>query len=167
MILATHAVIGASTALIFRQNPIIGLTLAFVGHFIFDIIPHWHYPLKSLENNSDSPLNYRMVFDRRFLKDLRIIGIDFALGILLSLFFAQAIFNQYLWLAFFGAVAGVLPDFLQLVYYLFPRWLPIRYLQIFHEWIHAKKNLDKQHFVGINSQVVISALFILLAATIF
>src|SRR6516164_8939572 len=59
-----------------------------------------------------------------------------------------------------GALGGMLPDAFQFVHRLYPRE-PLRTVQRFHSWIHAKQKLDWP--VGIASQLAFNVAVILLA----
>ncbi len=161
MILATHSVAGAVTAIILRKHPVLAFLAAFSSHFILDAIPHWDYKLDSQVDNPRSPFGRKFVFDKRFLNDILKTGIDFGLGSSLSLFIAGILFPDYLLITGMGSVAGALPDFLQLIYYLFPD-SPLAYLQRFHFRIHAEKRLDGFPVIGIATQAVIVAVCIVI-----
>lgn len=165
MILAPHALAGAAIAVIFRRHPSIAVVAAFLSHFILDAIPHWHYKLSSRINDLSAPFYVRFIFDRRFLKDIMRTGIDFSIGLAIALGISYIFFPKYFWLTFLGAAAAVLPDFLQLMYHLFPD-SPLFYLQWFHRKIHAKKDLDNEILLGITYQVSFSLAIILIMAFI-
>ena len=43
MILTPHAIVGATLANIFPNDPFLGFSLAFASHYILDIVPHVEY----------------------------------------------------------------------------------------------------------------------------
>lgn len=151
MVLTTHAVGGAATAILLRRYPVLGLIAAFISHFVLDAIPHWHYPLRSLHRDKNQRLTSRVTFNRKFLRDVVVTGLDSALGVALVLDIVLVFKPQFVGLALAGAICGVLPDFLQLIYHIFPR--PLRPLQRFHMWIHARTHLDDRPILGIGSQI--------------
>lgn len=159
MTLADHAIGGTAAALIFRKNPLLAFAAAFLSHFVLDAVPHWHYKLKSLRENPADPAGGYMVFDKSFLEDVLKTGLDFGLGAAPSLLAINLFFPQHLTAAFLGVIGGVMPDFLQLVYYIFPR-SPLRHLQKFHDAVHAKGNLDKNEKLGVGLQFALGILLI-------
>lgn len=159
MILTAHAVAGAAIALTFKNNTALALTLAALSHFALDAIPHWHYPItnlkRKLENlNDDLPKT-------AILKDLLVITIDFLLGIGISLLVGLNLAPNYILIILGGAVFGIIPDFLQLLYYLFPKF-PLVQIQNFHTQIHSKKRIDERHILGISSQLLIVVICVLI-----
>ena len=163
MTLATHAIVGAAAASLTPARPLWGFILGFVSHFLIDAIPHWHYPLGSIEKDKANQLNNDMsVFDKKFPLDLFKMGSDALLGMLLSLFFFKAQYPYIFSAAFIGAVAGVLPDALQFVHMKW-RHEPMISLQRFHLWIHAKKDLDDQTFRGVSYQILIIFISVVIA----
>jgi len=153
MTLTAHALAGASVAMLLRNNPVAAFFGAFAIHFVADVLPHWDYKIKSLKKNPDNYLENRIVFDTTFLRDLFFTGLDCSLGIVLSFFVISQIAPVYAPIAVLGAIGGVLPDFLQLIYFIFPK-SPIIYLQKFHHWVQAENIFEHSPFWGIVSQVV-------------
>ncbi len=160
MILATHAVTGAAAALVLRRYPVLALIVSFLSHFLLDSFPHWHYKILSRESDAVSPFGERMSFGYKFIKDIFRTGIDFGIGLIISLGVSQYFFPGSFWLTFLGALAGALPDALQVVYYRFPNFKPFYYFQRFHESVHAKTNLDDKPVKGILQQIAMSAMVV-------
>ena len=155
MTLTTHAVAGAAVALAFRAHPALGILAAFASHFPLDAIPHWDHPLYSHKRNSEDPMDDRLTFwTKEFYRDVLAAGFDGMLGLALIGAFASWYTPHHLLLALAGGMAGILPDVLQVVYYAFPH-SPIRHLQRFHRWVHAKSNLNHNPTLGIPIQLVI------------
>lgn len=161
MILSVHTVSGAATALILRRYPVLALIASFLSHFLLDSVPHWHYKIFSIESDTASPFGEKMSFGSAFLKDIFRTGIDFGIGLAVSLAVSAYFFPGNFWLTIFGALAGALPDALQVAYYRFPDFKPLYYFQKFNEGAHAKTNLDDRPVLGILQQIVLSSLFIL------
>ena len=159
MILATHAVIGAAVASAFPQHPVVAFCFAFASHFVFDAIPHWHYPVASIHHDRENPMNNDMVIGTQFVGDLAKIACDALLGIAISLVAFGLLVHIPLPLILLGAVGGIVPDTLQFAYWKF-RHEPIKSLQRLHVWVHAKTTLDQRPFIGIASQVGIALLAI-------
>ena len=161
MVLTPHALAGTAAAMIFRHHPVLAFFAAFASHFVVDAIPHWHYPLRSLGREHKDPMDDRIAFGRRFLRDVFVVGFDAVIGVAVSLGAAYLLFPQHLGVAALGVFGGIIPDFLQFVSYVFPN-SPLRYLQNFHARIHAKKRLDKTPISGIAYQLAFAALCIVL-----
>lgn len=162
MTLSTHAIVGAGSAIILRNYPVLGLIVAFFSHLVLDSIPHWHYKILSKEKDDSSPFGEKLNFGTKFLKDIFRTGIDFGIGLEISLLVSQKFFPGYFWLTALGAFAGALPDLLQVIYYRFLNFAPLFYFQKIHEGIHAQKRLDDQPVRGIFYQVATSAAVIII-----
>ncbi len=160
MILSTHAVAGASISVIFRGNPAAGIALAFLSHFLLDAFPHWHYRILSRIKDQSLPFGEKLAFNEEFLKDILRTGVDFGIGLGISLAVSQFFFPGNSLLVFLGALAGALPDALQVVYHRFPNSKPLYYLQLFHEKAHSKVFLDEKPVRGILQEVAVSIAFI-------
>lgn len=152
MVLSTHAVAGAAVALLAR-DPWIGFGTAIISHFLLDTVPHWHYPLRALNaaRNGEGKIDGRNA--GKILLVFAITGSDCLMGFGVALG-AGIAFGADPIVLLAGAVGGVLPDFLQFIYYLFPASL-IRHLQSFHKWIHTPTRLDDLHLIGIASQALL------------
>lgn len=157
MTLTAHAIVGAGIAAALPAHPVFGVCAAFASHFLVDAIPHYDYHIRSASINPE--LGGGMKFDRALLQDFLAIGSDFALGLLLALFFFAT--PSTLWLILSAAFAGQLPDALQFVYIRFPHGL--LYLQRFHKWVHTKRHLRKHPALGTISQVFFILAFVAVA----
>jgi len=165
MVLAPHAVAGAATMLIFRTHPVLGFFAAFASHFVLDAIPHWHYRIDSEKKDSSAQFGKKLVISKTTLFDLGKITIDLLIGFLFTWIAAKLAFPNHLGFMMFGALGAVIPDALQVPYYLFPH-SPFKYLQQFHVAVHSKKRIDDRHAFGIASQVIFSAAILALLAVI-
>lgn len=170
MVLTTHGVIGLATArLVGATSPAGALAAGFISHFLSDAIPHWHYPthiFKQFKKRESRPAGTALfVLNREFFLDAASIGMDSFLGIFLPLAISYFFFPDFLVAALCAAVGGVLPDFLQIVYYAFPE-SPLRYLQRFHMQIHARARLDDVPVYGIAVQAVVGIILLLAALTL-
>ncbi len=172
MIFSAHAIVGAAVAQMFPENPVLGFCAAFASHFVCDAIPHWEYHLRSAHIDSANELNNDMKINRAFLFDLARMGLDALLGVAVAAYLFQPWFEgvpEQRWLPettqwMIGVVGGLLPDFLQFVYWKLRRE-PLIGLQKFHLWIHSKKKLDKYPILGILFQIACVAAIV--ATTIF
>lgn len=162
MTLATHAVVGAAVASVVPNHPILAFTLAFASHFALDAIPHWHYPVATIEHDKKNPLNNDMRIDKQFPFDVAKIGGDAMLGVALAYVFFQPSGESLQPFILVGALGGILPDPLQFVYWKF-RHEPIATLQRFHVWIHAKRDFDANTPLGAALQFLIIVGAVILA----
>lgn len=162
MTLSTHAIAGAAVGALAAGNPALAASGAFMSHFLLDAIPHWDYKLSSSERKEDDPMTWGV--DTRakgFALDLAKTGFDSILGIgvvaaTLALLGAPA----FVWLgAILGALFGILPDFLQFVYFKVRRE-PLSSLQRFHIFMHADGDFNDRPAVGIPMQLGVWALSI-------
>ena len=155
MILATHAIVGAAIASQIPNHPIAALVAGIASQFAVDAIPHWDYPLRSiLRGNKGNPLT----LDKGLLVDFSLIAIDGLAGLAIALsLFAQP---SALLAILLGALGGMLPDPFLFVHRLYPHE-PLRAVQRFHSWIHAKQKLDWP--LGIASQLAFNVAVVLLA----
>ena len=151
MILSTHAIVGGAIASLFPSHPALVVAAGFASHFAIDAIPHWDYPLQAI---SVKPAAGRRALnlDRRLGVDLSLIALDACAGLALAiwLFATPATMGAIL----LGAVAAMVPDPLQLAHALYPRE-PLKSLQRFHQWIHAKRKLSWP--LGASSQAIFAA----------
>ncbi len=152
MSLGTHAAIGAIIISRFPSHPVLGFGLAFASHFVLDMLPHWDYHLNSLKENEKDPMKNRMPINNKFFGDLMKIGIDLLLGIGTALFL---LFNNANILPIlFGIGAGVLPDFLQFLYFRMQKE-PLVTLQRFHMHIHTEKKMKNARALSVISQIIL------------
>lgn len=162
MTLTSHAVVGAAIVSAVPTHPVLAFSLGFCSHFLLDAIPHWDYPLGSMLEDKENPMNSDMKIGKSFLFDLCKIGLDFLLGFILTfLFFGLGRDFSYNNVLFFGALGAVLPDALQFLYFKW-RHEPIVSLQKFHQWIHSKIELKDKPVLGISSQIIFIALVVFL-----
>ncbi len=155
MILSTHGVIGGALASITKASPPVALVIGFASHFVFDTIPHWDYKLNSFKRHKDNPLHNDIELGREFLIDLTKIGSDALLGLIIPLAIVWFRGGQATTMVAVacGAIGGMLPDFLQFVYFKIRRE-PLTSLQRFHGFIHAKRKITDWR-VGLGLQVLL------------
>jgi hypothetical protein len=151
MILSTHAIVGGAIASLFPSHPVLVVAAGFTSHFAIDAIPHWDYPLQAISVRRAAG-SRAVNLDRRLWVDLTLIALDACAGLAIAnwLFATPATSGAIL----LGAVAAMVPDPLQVVHALYPRE-PLKSLQRFHQWIHAKRKLSWP--LGASSQAVFAA----------
>jgi hypothetical protein len=145
MTATAHALIGASLA-VKIANPLIGIPLAVISHFIADLIPHW-----------DEGTNH----NKKSILRLRIEALaDVILGFLLVLiiFRSFAITNPvYL---FSMVIAAQLPDWLETPFFMFGIKIPL-YSTI--DWISHNLQTRMQLPWGLVTQVAVVIVMIIFA----
>lgn len=155
MILVTHSLVG--TALAHRSTSYLAVfVVAFVSHYIFDMIPHWHYPSPRIKDAVTGPFGKKtMRLQWKYIPEMIRIAIDLLLGVGLSLAFFPATRETIL----IAAIGAVLPDLLVG----FSKFYPLRPLvwhDRFHRWNHTAIRLDDRPLLGIGSQIAIAAIFV-------
>lgn len=166
MILTTHAIVGAAAGRLFL-DPFMAFAAGFVSHFIIDAIPHWAYVLKSRVENKKDPLKEDIEFNRKFISDLARIGLDFVFGASAAIFIFQGgngfIVPQINLLA--GMAGGLLPDFMQFLYFKMRRE-PLIFFQKLHIYVHQAENILALPY-GLVSQVVVIVIAVLISKGIY
>ena len=143
MTATAHALIGASIALKVT-NPLLGIPIAILSHFIADLIPHW-----------DAGTNHKL----KSLTRLKIeAAADVILGFLLTfLIFWRLVPTEYL---FIMIIAAQLPDWLEA-----PSWMfnikvpPFTWL----DWLGHKLQSRMQLPWGLVTQVVVVGILVIYA----
>ncbi len=158
MTLGTHAAIGAIIISKFPNHSILGFCLAFGSHFVLDAFPHWDYHLSSFQENKKDPMKNRMPITGKLSGDMFKMGVDFLLGTIAALWLFS---NMNSVLILFGIVGGVLPDFLQFIYFQVQKE-PLVMLQKFHIWIHTKIKMKNDRALSMVSQVILVAVVYLI-----
>jgi hypothetical protein len=166
MTLGTHAVVGSLVGAVAAHNPVFAGVMGFMSHFLLDAIPHWDYKLQSASQDKENPLNSTVHVNKAFLFDLIKIGFDVVVGALIVF----ALFYQaptYIIIgASIGAAAGMAPDFLQFVYFRYPKE-PMISLQKFHViMMHAKSHLNDRPWIGVPFQIALVILAVVIVKTI-
>ncbi|OHA89477.1 MAG: hypothetical protein A2741_02765 [Candidatus Zambryskibacteria bacterium RIFCSPHIGHO2_01_FULL_43_27] len=159
MTLSVHSVVGAGLSVLARANPLTAFVMGLFSHFVLDAIPHWDYPLKSGSGGRSAPMYEDMVIGRDFVFDLLKIIADALLGITLVMFVFKPEFRSLADILtsgiFWGVVGGMLPDFLQFLYFKIKKE-PLIAFQHFHTWIHEKeKKLNDRNIIGPALQIAL------------
>lgn len=160
MILATHAIVGATLAQFFPSRPAEAFVVGFTAHLLADTLPHWDYDLTSRVDGGGDHLNDRLPLKKLLLSpDILKILLDLVLGlVIIYLIFGKGLSLSLETLA--GAVGGLLPDLMQMLYFLWPKE-PLKSFQRFHTFtIHGKK--IPQPVWGIFFQVLFVAIILFL-----
>lgn len=157
MTLTTHSIIAAAVAKpLMAMNPLAAFTVAIASHYLSDAIPHWDYPLCSIEDKEDKEKRHWGSNRRMLVRDISSMALDGLLGAGIVLAIVRpATTQQWLW-ALMVIIGGSLPDFLQGLYMLKLRFL--RPHQRLHDLFHTKIRLGPYPLVGIPFQLIIAAI---------
>jgi hypothetical protein len=157
MILVTHAVIGA--ALTNRIGNLVSVFIvAFISHYIFDMIPHWHYPTPKIIKALTKPAGEKTIsISPVYFSDFARILIDLILGLVV----VWAFFDMSLTTIIVAVFGAVLPDLMAGFARIWPQKLLVLHSR-FHRWVHTDIRLDDKHLLGIGTQLGLSLLLILL-----
>ena len=155
MIITPHAIVGASISNIFQGDLVVAFVLAFLSHYLLDMMPHTDYDITSFMDKDTKTV--RSIFDDlKAATHLIFISIDFIVAtILCILFFVRN--ESTLYITFLGVFAAVLPDFFQFMFYKFKNQ-PWIFFQKIHDKIHNKNSHN--NFLGIFLQIFIPVLFL-------
>jgi hypothetical protein len=146
MILTCHLLVGAAVASKIPSIPL-GLTLAFLSHYLIDFIPHYEYPIKQIRDSQW----LKSGFD--FLK----VTADFILGFGLIFLFAK----PNIWL-FVAAFLAIVPDGLTLLNRIFPENKLLKKIRFWHSKVNEmseKKRIPAS--LGILSSSIVSFIALL------
>lgn len=123
MTATAHALIGASIAKAI-PDPVIGLPISLLSHFICDKIPHWDAMTTAKEKSRRFVL-YETIAD---------VVIGYALVIFIFFVWTQTPNPTYLLLS---AAAAQLPDWLEIPYvFLHSKMPPFYQIYLFQKWLH-------------------------------
>jgi len=148
MTLGTHIVVAGAAGAVFIGNPIAGLFAAIVSHFVVDAIPHWDWPICSIEKTGERCTDGVVGNNKRaILRDFFIAGLDSFWGVVV-LGLTASYFNISIVSPWFIAVVigGILPDGLQFLYFLY-RKEPLTTIQRFHGFMHTNIKIPSERFI--------------------
>lgn len=157
MTLTTHSIIAAAiTKPLAAMNPMLAFIVALATHYLSDAIPHWDYPLASIENREDKENQHWGTNRNALLKDISSMALDGFLGAGIVLFTIRPTHaHEWAWVIA-AIVGGCLPDFLQGLYMLKLKFL--RPHQRLHDIFHTNIRLGPYPLVGIPFQLIITAI---------
>jgi F0F1-type ATP synthase assembly protein I len=159
MILTPHAIVGAAITNIIPGYPTLGFSLAFISHYILDMIPHIDYEIGGFIDNTSKKVSPIFNNLKSFLHVFKIF-IDFVFGLALCiLIFVKD--EQTFYLTILGVIGGVLPDFLQFIYLKFKH--PYTHaLQKMHDHFHHPDKMKDRPFRGVVIQVATSVVAVVI-----
>ena len=145
MIWSAHLLLGDAIGSKIQNIPL-ALLLAFLSHYILDVIPHIEYPIKNIENKKWGEI----------FPDILKIILDFCLGIFFIFIFSK---NQPI--VYLCAFMAILPDVITGLNHLFPNKIFALHDK-FHKKIHFLKNKKIPVFWRIASQISVVIISIIL-----
>lgn len=164
MILTPHAIVGAVITNVLPNDPALGFGLAFASHYVLDILPHTEYSVSNLFDSKSKTLNSVFKNYKVALNILSIL-IDFIIAIFLCVIIFVRDRRSFL-LTFAGIIGGLLPDFLQFMYYKF-KGEPWLFYQKIHDKLHKLIKVKNEKFWGTFLQIVIPIFSIVIYFLIF
>lgn len=163
MTLTTHAIIAATaTKPLSGAHPAVIFLVAILSHYLSDAIPHWDYPLDSVQNKENPEKRAWSSKRSLVIKDLVKISFDALVGFAVVFYFTHPASTVECLVAFLAAFGGMLPDGLQGLYMTVK--LPIfRFIQRFHDMFHTNIRLGPYPRLGIPFQllIVVVCLFVI------
>lgn len=167
MTLTTHSIVGAAIANLMPANPEFGFALAYASHYLSDMIPHAELVSEESIIEKDDPNNFSykaknlksIFFDAKSSFGFLIIGIDFLVALALCwLLFVRN--RQSLIATIAGVAGGLLPDFLQFLYYKFKKE-PWTFFQKIHHFFHSENHMENSPVLGSLPQIFLPILFVI------
>ena len=144
MILLVHLLFGA---LIGQKinNPFLAIALAFLGHYLLDLLPHIEYSVKNINEKRW----------KNSAGDILRVLLDFSAGIFLIFMFSS---NQPI--VYVCAFFAILPDGLSILNSFFSNKILQKHSWLHNEKVHFLGNKKISKFWRIASQVAASVIFI-------
>ncbi len=141
MLTFAHILLGAAIGKYF-QNLWLVIPIAFLSHYVLDLIPHYKMPkIESFQNNGLKGIN---------IKELAIKSAEPLIGIILT-FYLAFYYSEYTLPMIIGAFFAWLPDF-----FVFIDW---KYESRFARFIHNRFSKTHKHTTfakGIIPQIVVA-----------
>lgn len=159
MILTPHAIVGAALANIFPNDPALGFGLAFFSHYALDMLPHTDYDINNFFDKETKTVR-SVIKNAGAAMHLLVIILDFIFAIFLCvLLFVRD--EKSLMITLLGVLGGLLPDFLQFIYYKFKKepWI---FIQKIHDKFHFDTKIKHNILLGIFVQILIPVLILIL-----
>ncbi len=158
MILTPHAIIGATLTNVIPNEPALGFALAFLSHYALDILPHTDYDISNFLNAETKTV--KSIFKNAGAAlHLLFIAFDFLLAIFLCvLFFVRD--EKSLIITLVGIIGGVLPDFLQFLFYKYKNQ-PWKFTQKIHDKFHHEAEGEDKRVRGILLQIILPTCFLI------
>ncbi|MFH1455254.1 MAG: hypothetical protein ABIF22_02970 [bacterium] len=155
MILTPHAIVGATLANIFPNDPALGFGLAFFSHYILDMLPHTDYDINNfLEQKTQTVKSIFKSFGSALHFSFTLLDLIVAI-ILCILFFVRD--EKTAIITLLGIVGGLLGDFFQFMYYKYKNQ-PWIFLQKIHDKTHNIYKIKIKPILGYFAQLTLITL---------
>jgi hypothetical protein len=170
MTLTTHAIVGASVAQLFPNQPLIGFLAGVASHYLSDKIPHWDYAQNftsiKASNNGQLVVIDKIFFGPRFLLESLFVLGDTVLGLILAWLLWHNPSSGNFLLIILGAIGGMLPDYIQIIHGFWNTRFSIVF-QKFHSFMHTPERLKiRKSPEGIFLQVLF-VVFVVMVVSLF
>ena len=159
MVLASHIIV---SGLLASQtgNYFLAALIGFISHYILDAIPHWDNYL-SLNFKPRAENEKGFLWHKFFIKEAVKIAVDIFAGLII-LFLLFRIFEPVnVFPALIGIFFGILPDPLQLLYFI-TKW---KLLKLNADFQYAIQKIKQGFALGVITQIATIAL--IFAATLY
>jgi hypothetical protein len=144
MILLVHLLLGA---LIGQKisNPFLAVVLAFLSHYLLDLIPHTEYGVENIVAKQW----------KKMLPEIIKVFLDFCLGIMLIILFSNPSAGSGRPIIYACAFFAILPDGISVINIIFKNKFLESYNYFHHDIIHRLKYKKISKFWRIFSQVAV------------
>lgn len=137
-----------------KIDPTLGFLVALASHYLSDAIPHWDYPLKSIDDGQNADKKTWSHNPKSLLVDFSRTAVDGLIGITISLVILWPTTFYDFFSLFLIILGSILPDFLQGLYFIkHTRFL--KPLQRLHDSVHTKIKLGHYPLFGVPFQLII------------
>ncbi len=149
MTFGTHMVVATAVALPVLHNPAAAFAVGIASHYIVDAIPHWDWPLKSLEkklgeSHAASAVNLSV---GAISIDMIRLAIDMSIGLIaLSSVLYVGGASWSIVAVLLAMLGGILPDMLQFIYFA-TRMKLLSHHQNFHDAVHTDWKIPHHQYV--------------------
>lgn len=149
MTFGTHMVVATAVALPVLHNPAAAFAVGVASHYVVDAIPHWDWPLKSLEKKPEEghfASTVNLSFGAISIDMLRLaVDVSVGLAALVAVYLIAGGTWSIVALAA-AAFGGVLPDGLQFLFFA-TRSRMLAHHQRFHDAVHTEIKIPHRQYV--------------------
>lgn len=157
MILTPHAIIGATLANIFPNEPALGFGAAFFSHYVLDLIPHADYEIGNFLDKDTKTV--KSIKNNGAILHLSYIFFDLLIAIIIcAVLFVRD--QKSALITFVGIIGGLLPDLFQLLYHKYKNepWI---FFQKVHDRLHNADKMKDRKALGFFIQFFLIVLFLI------
>jgi hypothetical protein len=149
------------------MNSLAIFLIAFLGHYVLDLIPHWDYRLSSIHRvpsgDERQKRKFAFIINRRAIfTDAAKILVDGLLGLLfVVLILGWPNSWARFWTLILVIIGGLLPDFIEIFYIIWRRresHLP----HTLHSRIQAERRFDRSPLKGVILQIITIVIIVII-----